>query len=175
MQPNMIDTMSDTQTPYALVKLEESARIIKQSMNELPLLRKRLDKYRENKPKAREVYGDMQQQHVRLLAALRAATLSLLEMDLSEIADYSVKLGQSIQAFNILTPDYSKLCAVLTAYLAKLPVVDPADLADTTYTTNAKIIGRLMANVKMGYYPTDMEHINHLARGISYALLFRRR
>jgi len=64
------DDKSNTQTPYALAKLEESARAIKQAVSELPALRKRLDKHKENKSKAREVYGDLQQQYARLLGGL---------------------------------------------------------------------------------------------------------
>ena len=52
----------DNQKYYAIVKLEEAARSIKQAVNELPILRKRLEKLKENKTKAREVYSDLQQQ-----------------------------------------------------------------------------------------------------------------
>ena len=48
------------QQPYAIVKLEEAARSIRQAVKELPVLRKRLDKFKENKFKAREVYNDLQ-------------------------------------------------------------------------------------------------------------------
>ena len=156
MQLNTIDTITDTQTPYALVKLEESARIIKQSVNELPLLRKRLDRHKDSKPKAREVYTDLQQQHGRLISALNSSVLALLEMDMPDMAGYSVKLSQSIKGFNLITPDYTKLCAALNGYLVKLPTGDTPE----TQTTNAHIIGRLMKNVKMGYYPTEQEHVN---------------
>ena len=149
----------NNQTPYAVAKLEESARIIKQAVNELPALRKRLDKYKDNKLKAREVYNDLQQQYGRLLGALSSAALSLMEMELPDIAEHSVKLRQSIKSFNLMTPDYTKLCAVLNGYLDNLPV---------SKTTNASIIGRLMNNVKMGYYPTEIEHIKHLVRGIEF-------
>ena len=40
----MPDDKNNIQTPYALAKLEESARAIKQAVSELPALRKRLDK-----------------------------------------------------------------------------------------------------------------------------------
>ncbi len=149
---------------YAVVKLEESSRTIKQALNELPLLRKKLGKYQDNKAKARDLYGDLQQQYNKLLSALDSSVLSLLEMELSDIADYSVKLSRSIKAFNLMTPDYTKLCSALTGYLEKLPISD----APERKTTNAAVIGRLMASVKMGYYPTDMEHVKHLARGIEF-------
>ncbi len=38
---------------YALVKLEESARAVRQAVNELPVLRRRMEKYKENRAKAR--------------------------------------------------------------------------------------------------------------------------
>jgi len=153
-----------SEMPYALVKLEEAARVIRQSLNELPTLRKRLDKHKDDKAKARELYGDIKQQHVRLLASLDTAALSLLEIDLPDEADYTIKLGQSIKSFNLMTPDYNKLCAVLTNYLGKLPLQDAVE----GKTTNASIIGRLMNSVKMGYFPTELEHINHIVRGIEF-------
>lgn len=155
MQLDMAENQNN-QTPYALVKLEESAK--------LPSIRKRLDKYKDKKSKAREVYTDLQQQHGRLLSAFRTLTLTLQEMELLEIADYSVKLSQSIKGFNLMTPDYTKLCMALNGYLAKLPLSD----TPAAKTTNAAIIGRLMSHVKMGYYPTDLEHVRHIARGIEF-------
>ena len=152
------------QQPYAIVKLEEAARSIRQAVKELPVLRKRLDKFKENKFKAREVYNDLQQQRSKVLAALSLAVLSLQEMELPDLADYSVKLGHSIQSFNLMTPDYTKLCGVLSGYLAKLPIDGTPEME----TTNAAIIGRLMASVKTGYYPTDVEHIEHLIQGVVF-------
>ena len=149
----------NNQVPYAISKLEESVRIVRQSINELPVSRKRLEKYKDNKHKAHEIYNDLQQQYARLLGALSSAALSLMEMELPDVAEHSVKLRQSIKSFNLMTPDYTKLCAVLNSYLDKLAV---------SKTTNASIIGRLMNNVKMGYYPTDMAHVKHLVRGIEF-------
>lgn len=154
----------NTQQHYAVAKLHEAAKGIRQAVNELPVLRKRLDRCRENKPRAREVYSDLQQQRGRLLAALNTAALALQEMELPDVAGYTVKLHQSVQSFNLMTPDYTKLCGVLSGYLAKLPIADAPEAA----TTNAAIIGRLMASVKMGYYPTDLEHVRHLVRGIAF-------
>ena len=149
---------------YAFVKLEESARAIRQAVSELPALRRRLDKYKENRAKAREVYNDLKQQQGKVLSALRYAALSLLEMEMRQMADYSVKLSGSVKAFNLMTPDYTKLCGFLTGYLEKLPTEGNAEAK----TTSAAVIGRLMAGVKMGYYPTDPEHVRRLADGIGF-------
>lgn len=163
--------------PYAFVKMDESARIIRQSINELPTLRRRLEKNRDIKPRAREIYGDLQNQFRRLLGGLDNATLSLLEAEHDDLANHTVKLGQSIKSFNLLTPDYSKLCDVLTNYLTGLPLPDQnegsifdilseGDTDEDAQTTNNRIIGRLMNNVRMGYYPTCTDNLAHIVRGI---------
>lgn len=151
----------NSQQYYAIAKLEEAARYVKQAANEFPLLRKRLEKFKENKSKAREIYNDLKQQKEKLLSALNTATLSLLETEQSELVEYSVKLSNSVKAFNLMTPNYEKFCAVLSDYLAKLPITEAK-------TTNAAIIGRLMSSVKMGYYPTDIEHVKYLEQGIEF-------
>ena len=156
--------MEAKQQPFALAKLEEAARTLKQSINELPLLRKRLEKQKDTKHKARDTYNDLKQQYERLLSSLDLAALSLLEMELLDLADYAVNLKQSIKAFNLMTPDYAKLCAVLSGYYSKLPLSETPE----SKTTNAAIIGRLMGNVKMGYYPTDIDHMKHIVRGIEF-------
>jgi len=158
------DSFGINQTHYALSKLNESGRSIKQAVAELPLLRKRLEKHKDNKAKASDIYNDLKQQFGRLLAALRNAALSLLEMDLTDEADYTVKLGKSIGSFNLMTPDYSKLCDVLSDYLAKNLPTD----AEESKITSAAVIGRLMNSIKMGYYPTDLGHIEYISNGIFF-------
>lgn len=158
------NNMRDNQSHYALVKLDEAVRGITQFSNEMPPLRKKLDKYKDNRAKVREIYNDLQQQRDKLIDAIGTAALSLLEMELPDLADYSIRLSQSIKSFNIMTPDYDKLCSTFSVYLANLPISNTAEAK----TTNASIIGRLMNNVKMGYYPTDSEHVKHFIRGIEF-------
>ena len=112
-----IQTAPD-QTPYAIVKLGESARIIRQSISELPTLRKRLERNKGVKSKARDIYDDLQNQQRRLSSALDTAALSLLEAEQDDLANHTVKLNQSINSFNLMTPDYTTLCTVLNKYLS---------------------------------------------------------
>ena len=169
----------DGKQHYAQAKLDEAAGVVHQMVHELPILRKRLDKWKGDKRKAHEAYQDLQRQRVRLSAALDSVILSLLEMELMEMSSYSIKLKQSVRSFNLMTPDYTRLCDVLSDFLSKLPIAGASktDIAnttnttgtiDTTNTTSSVVIGRLMANVKMGYYPTDPAHVGYLARGIGF-------
>ena len=164
------------QRHYALAKLEEAARGIRQAISEMPALRKRLEKRKNDKAKAREIYGELQSRFKKLEACLNTASLSLLEMELLDDAGYAVKLGQSVGKFNLMTPDYSKLLSALDGYLSKLPFVDSCpdgarqDGADGSgaFATNAAIIGRMMNMVKMGYYPTDLGHIKLISNGVAF-------
>lgn len=183
-QVNWDTLTSPNQTPYAIVKLSESAGVIKQSLKELPAWRIRLEKNRIDKPKAREVYSELQNRHRRLAEALDSAALSLMEAELDEMAKHTVKLSQSIKSFNLMTPDYTKLCAVLNNYLSGLPLTDniedsgifgisagntsDGDNINESQTTNNRIIGRLMNNVRMGYYPTCTDNMAHIIRGIEF-------
>ena len=147
----------NNQKYYAIAKSEEAARAVKQAINEFPLLRKRMEKFKDNKSRAREIYSELKQQKEKMLTALNTAALSFLETEQTELVDYSVKLSNSVKAFNLTTPDYSKLCAVLSDYISKFPT-----------TANAAIIGHLMSDVKMGYYPTDIEHVKHIKASIEF-------
>jgi hypothetical protein len=159
----MLPDNNQNQTHYAIVKLEEAAKIVKLAINEFATQRKKPDKLKNNKPKAQEAYADLQQHFDKLKKALDSSTLALLEMELPDIADYSTKLNHAVKDFNMMTPDYGKLCGALSDYLAMLPLSETK-----AKTTNAAIIGRLMASVKMGYYPTETEHARLIARGIEF-------
>lgn len=150
----------ENQQYYAMTKLGEAAIAVKQAANELPLLRKKLEKFKENKQKAKEIYSDLKHQKEKLQSALNTAALSFLEMEQLELANYSVKLSNSIKAFNLMMPNYSKLCSVLSDFASKLPLENQ--------TANAAIIGHLMSSVKMGYYPTNTEHVKYLDQGIEF-------
>ncbi len=149
-----------TQTHYAISKIEDMKKGVAQIINELPLSRSKLNTVSDNKNKAREVYADLQKQRDKLVELINSATLALVEMDETELANYSSKLASSVKTFNIMTPDYGKFCSAINVYLSKLPKFNA--------TTNASIIGRLMNSVKMGYYPTDLEHIKQIANGINF-------
>ena len=175
---------NQTQIPYALAKLGESMRAIKRSVRELPALRKRLEKNMETKRKEREAYGELKNQHGKLLAAISAATLSMHETGQDALAAHSAKLGLSLKSFNLMTRDYSKLCAALENYLSSLELLNNGTAENCPGQENhadgnedapgkyrhatSRTIGRLMNNVKMGHYPTCTENLKHIANGMNF-------
>jgi methylase of polypeptide subunit release factors len=65
-----------------------------------------------------------------------------------------------------MTPDYSRFIATLTAFADGLPGDDAG--VDGPKTTSAAIIARLMNNVRLGYYPTELTHVDLIVRGIAF-------
>ena len=144
------------QIPYACGRLDALAQDIRLSAGQLPALR--------------EAGGaaDLRQiaQHMQKLASgLREATLLLEELGLQKVSAYTAQLCSAVASFHIRTADYSKLVKAFSDWLDYIKPLLP-DAEAKTVTVAA--VGRLMNNVRLGYYPTDPAHVAHLKR----ALLF---
>ena len=99
-----------------------------------------------------------------------AASLEYLKVFTKQ--DISVQLGSryvditdevthqtGLRRFSLMSNTYRPVYDVLRDLAGKLPVEGKA---------NAAVIGRLMNNVKMGYYPTDPDNISLILRGIRF-------
>lgn len=147
---------------YALSELSQAKQGILQACEDLPVSRAKIDETMKSKKKnAKDWHSFLTAEYEKLLEAIESCRYCLLEMELEDLADKAHKLYQSVKKFNLATPDYSKLVAVLKKYLCELP-----DEQDTK--VNARIIGHLMNNVRMGYYPTDLEHIRMIHDAVDF-------
>lgn len=146
---------------YALEKLMGDRAVILKESAELPANRAKIDKYREtNLPRAQDAYLELQKAQRRILEALRDAQHDLLEMEEDALASTAGKLYQGFSGFNLMARNYEPVRKVLADFAEQLP--------ESQDTVNAQVIGRLMGNVRMGYYPTDPENIGHILRGIMF-------
>lgn len=123
--------------------------------------RAKVEKYREaDLPRAQDAYLELKKTQKRLLAALSEAQRALLETEEYALASTAGKLHQGLAGFNLMSRAYKPVYEALTGFAQKLP--------ETQDTVNAAVIGRLMNNVRMGYYPTDPENICHILSGIQF-------
>ena len=137
---------------YAIDRLEQAKRTILLAKEEMPAARKKIEKQLQKDPNgAKDWYQTLQSQQARLLGALDSCRLSLVEMELPDLAAAALSLEKAVAKFRLSTPDYSRFCDTLEAFVKGMP-----DANDKT--TSTAIIGRMMNNVKMGFYPTDPEH-----------------
>jgi predicted RNA methylase len=145
---------------YALIKLGEACEKLKPLLTTMPEKRNSIDKYREQGKidRAKETYAELVSARKRLSELLADIRLLLLEAELADAADYAGNLLTAVNGFDLLTPDYMKFTGAVKVLSERLPNV----------TTNARIIGRLMNNVKMGYYPTDSAHVDLIKKAVAF-------
>lgn len=146
---------------YALEQLTADRALILKECAELLGNRAKIDKYREtNLARAQDAYLELQKAQKRILEALRDAQRDLLEMEEDAMAATAGKLYEGFSGFNLMSRNYEPACKVLSGFAGQLP--------ETRDNVSAQVIGRLMNNVRMGYYPTDPENIGHILRGIKF-------
>ena len=146
---------------FTLETLSEARAAILKGSGELLTNRARVEKYREaDLQRAQDAYLELQKTQKRVLNALAEAQLALLEQEEYTLAATAGKLRQGLAGFNLMSRSYQPVYEALTGYAEKLP--------ETPDAVNAAVIGRLMNNVRMGYYPTDPENIGHILKGIRF-------
>ena len=150
-----------TERIYALERLADARAVILKDSAELLANRAKVEKYREtNLQRAQNCYLEMETAQKHILTALHDAQLKLLEIEDYAQAETAGKLYQGFSGFNLMSRDYKPVYDVLKGFAEKLP--------ESQNTVNAQVIGRLMNNVRMGYYPTDPENIDHILRGVRF-------
>ena len=131
---------------YVIEKMTAARNAIQRGCGDLVSNREKVAKFREsNLQRARDAYLELQKAQKRILSALDDAQLAFRETEQDALADYAGKLSQGLAGFNLMSRNYQPVCKVLMDFAEKLP--------ESQDTVNATVIGRLMNQVRMGYYP----------------------
>jgi len=147
--------------PAALSVLRDAKRGILKGSAEMVAARAKVEKYLKNDPAlSRRHYEELEKIRRRLLDGLSAAGLALLELEDDAAARLAGKLRTGLEVFNLMSRAYKPVYEALTGFAGKLP--------EQSDSVNAQVIGRMMNNVRMGYYPTDPENIDNILRGIKF-------
>ena len=149
-----------TQKPYALDQLTQLQSQIMQSAQGMVVQRARIEEYRQsNLTAARDTYTELERIRAHLVERLTASQLFLLEMEEYPLASAAEQLRRGLAGFQLMSTGYKPVYEALAKFTASFP---------TGQKTNAAIVGRLMNNIKLGYYPTDPDNISLILRGIHF-------
>lgn len=149
-----------TQKPYALDQLTQLQSQIMQSAQGMVVQRARIEKYRQsNLAAARDTYTELERIRAHLVERLTASQLFLLEMEEYPLASAAEQLRRGLAGFQLMGMGYKPVYETLAKFTASFP---------TGQKTNAAIVGRLMNNIKLGYYPTNPDNISLILRGIHF-------
>lgn len=150
-----------TERYYAVERLGELQKAITRGITAMVVQRAKVEKYRQSDlAAAKDTYDELMKSRRNLVTALGDTRLCLMEAEEYQQADTAGKLRDGLASFNLMSNAYKPVYDALCDFAQSLPV--------SGSTTNARVIGRLMNNVRMGYYPTDPDNIDLILRGIQF-------
>lgn len=148
------------QKPYALDQLSQIQQQLPQLAQSMVVQRARIEKYRQSDlTAARDTYTELERTRKMLTEQLAQAQLFLMETEEYASAKAAGQLRQGLSGFNLMSTGYKSVYEALSRFVASLPV---------GRKTSAAVVGRLMNNIKLGYYPTDPDNISAILRGIRF-------
>ena len=148
------------QKPYAIDQLALLQSQIMQSIQGMVVLRARIEKHRQSDmAAARDTYTELDRTRKYLIEQLSKSELFLLEMEEYPLARAADQLRRGLAGFNLMSMGYKPIYEAIGKFTASFP---------TGQKTSAAIVGRLMNNIKLGYYPTDPDNISLILRGIQF-------
>lgn len=148
------------QKPYAIDQLALLQSQIMQSIQGMVVLRARIEKHRQSDmAAARDTYTELDRTRGHLTEQLSKSELFLLEMEEYPLARATDQLRRGLAGFNLMSMGYKPIYEAIGKFTASFP---------TGQKTSAAIVGRLMNNIKLGYYPTDPDNISLILRGIQF-------
>ena len=145
---------------YAVEQLKTLQSFIAELMQGMVIRRARVEKYKDTDlAAARDTFAELQQVRKRLAQAIGDARLLLMEAEEYQTARTAAILQAGLLRFDLMSNAYRPVYEAIQNFIKKFPVDG---------TTNAAVIGRLMNNVKLGYYPTDPDNIFLILRGVQF-------
>jgi len=145
---------------YAIERLTQLQEQIIRLAQGMVVQRARVEKYRRvDLPYAKDAYSELQQTRRLLCQAISDSQLLLMEAEEYKTAAMAEQMSRGLAGFDLMSTGYKPVYEALCAFAGAFPVNE---------TTNAAVVGRLMNNIKMGYYPTDPDNISLILRGIRF-------
>ena len=145
---------------YAVEQLKTLQSSIADLMQSMVIQRAKVEKYKDTDlAAARDTFAELQKARKRLAQAIGDARLLLMEAEEYQTAKTAAMLQAGLLRFDLMSSVYRPVYDAIQNFIKAFPV-DGA--------TNAAVIGRLMNNVKLGYYPTAPDNISLILRGIQF-------
>lgn len=140
-----------SQRYYVLERISELREQIPQAMQAMVVFRARIEKYRQTDlSAAHDTYDALRRVRDDLIQALADVQPLLMELESYALATMAGQLLRGFKGFDLMSTGYRPVHDAVCRFAQQLPEKN---------TVNAATIGRLMNNVKLGYYPTDPDMI----------------
>ena len=145
---------------YAVEQLKFLQGAISDLMQGMVVQRAKVEKYKNTDlAAARDAFSMLQATRRNLVRAIGETRFLLMEMEEYQKAKTAAMLQAGLLRFDLMSNVYRPVYDTIQNFIKEFPVEG---------TANAAVIGRLMNNIRMGYYPTDPDNISLILRGIKF-------
>lgn len=146
---------------YALEKFKELKMNLDNISETMPIKRKAVRIYTQKNQinRAKDTFSELEAIKENLSEVIKELRLLFSECDMQKGAEYANRLYGAVIKFNLMTEDYTKFIEAIDVLKNEIPI---------TEAVTGKVIGHLMNNVKLGYYPTDIDHIKMIKQALVF-------
>ena len=145
---------------YAVEQLKTLQGSIDSLLQGMVIQRAKVEKYKDTDlAAARDTFAELQTTRRNLAQAIGDARLLLMETEEYQTAKTAAMLQAGLLRFDLMSNAYRPAYDAIQNFIKEFPVEG---------TANAAVIGRLMNNIKLGYYPTDPDNISLILRRIQF-------
>ena len=106
-----------------------------------------------------ELKEELKYERDRIISIAVEIKLLLAEMELERLAIKTGRIITALEGFDVLSKDYSKFASTMDAYISDL---------EKRHEIDVQLVGRLWNNIKLGYFPTDLTHVEMIKKAITF-------
>ena len=146
---------------YALEKFKEHKIKLDNISETMPIKRRAVKIYTEKNQinRAKDTFSELEALKQTLADVIKELRLLFSECDMQKGAEFANKLYAAVIKFNLMTEDYTKLIGAIEVLKNEIP---------ETEAVTGRVIGHLMNSVKLGFYPTDIEHVKMIKKALVF-------
>ena len=146
---------------YALEKFKEHKIKLDNIYETMPIKRRAVKIYTEKNQinRAKDTFSELEALKQTLADVIKELRLLFSECDMQKGAEFANKLYAAVIKFNLMTEDYTKLIGAIEMLKKEIP---------ETEAVTGRVIGHLMNSVKLGFYPTDIEHVKMIKKALVF-------
>ena len=146
---------------YALEKFKEHKIKLDNISETMPIKRRAVKIYTEKNQinRAKDTFSELEALKQTLADVIKELRLLFSECDMQKGAEFANKLYAAVIKFNLMTEDYTKLIGAIEMLKKEIP---------ETESVTGRVIGHLMNSVKLGFYPTDIEHVKMIKKALVF-------
>ena len=146
---------------YALEKFKEHKIKLDNISETMPIKRRAVKIYTEKNQinRAKDTFSELEALKQTLADVIKELRLLFSECDMQKGAEFANKLYAAVIKFNLMTEDYTKLIGAIEMLKKEIP---------ETEAVTGRVIGHLMNSVKLGFYPTDIEHVKMIKKALVF-------